>query len=77
MKVAIACDHAATEAKDALAAHLKKSGYDVKDCGTHGNASVDYPDFAEHFVRNIFSAYSGVHGAMTTFGRSGELALGW
>ena len=46
MKIAIACDHAATEAKDALAAHLKKSGYDVTDCGTHGTTSVDYPDLA-------------------------------
>lgn len=44
--VAVGADHGGVELKDAIATHLKDTGQRVIDCGTHGNDSVDYPDFA-------------------------------
>jgi ribose 5-phosphate isomerase B len=44
--IAIGCDHAGVEYKDATKIFLEKNGYTVKDFGTNGTASVDYPDFA-------------------------------
>lgn len=46
MRIAVAADHAAVHEKDALAQHLREAGFDVLDFGTHGEASVDYPDHA-------------------------------
>jgi RpiB/LacA/LacB family sugar-phosphate isomerase len=53
MKVSIGADHAGAEAKDALAAALKERGHEVVDRGTHGGASVDYPDFAAQVARDV------------------------
>lgn len=47
MRIAIAADHGGVDMKDAIAAHLRGAGHDITDCGTHGTASVDYPDFAK------------------------------
>ena len=44
-RIVVASDHAAYEAKAALAAHLRAAGHEVLDVGTDGLASVDYPDF--------------------------------
>jgi ribose 5-phosphate isomerase B len=46
MHIALGADHAGVELKDALKAHLESRGLTVSDMGTHGSASVDYPDFA-------------------------------
>ena len=46
LPVAIGADHAGFEYKDTLAAYLRGKGFLVKDFGTNGPASVDYPDFA-------------------------------
>lgn len=43
--VAIASDHAGFALKEALKAELEALGHSVLDLGTHGQASVDYPDF--------------------------------
>lgn len=45
MRIAIGSDHAGFKAKDELVKILKEL-YDVTDCGTSGEESVDYPDFA-------------------------------
>ncbi len=45
MHIAIACDHAAVSLKDDLRDWLAGDGYEVLDLGTHGTASVDYPDY--------------------------------
>jgi ribose 5-phosphate isomerase B len=45
--IAIACDHAGLDLKADLVAVLRERGFDVIDLGTHGTASVDYPDFAD------------------------------
>ena len=44
--IAIACDHGAYALKEAVKAHLAEKGYEVKDFGTNGTESCDYPDFA-------------------------------
>ena len=43
--VPIGCDHAGFELKQAVIAHLKNKGFDVKDFGTHSTESIDYPDY--------------------------------
>lgn len=45
MRIAIASDHAAVSLKRTLADWLAGAGHDVLDLGTHGDASVDYPDY--------------------------------
>ncbi|HZX73326.1 MAG TPA: ribose 5-phosphate isomerase B [Cyclobacteriaceae bacterium] len=45
-KIAIGADHAGFELKEKLILWLQKNGYETKDFGTYGVASVDYPDFA-------------------------------
>jgi ribose 5-phosphate isomerase B len=44
--IAIASDHAGFELKEALKGTLEELGFSPLDLGTHGPASVDYPDFA-------------------------------
>ena len=46
MKIAIGSDHAGFEAKEHLKRWLAEHGHEPIDLGTHGAASVDYPDFA-------------------------------
>jgi ribose 5-phosphate isomerase B len=46
-------DHAAVEAKAAIASHLRARGHEVVDLGTNGPASVDYPDFAAAGARAV------------------------
>lgn len=46
LPIAIGADHAGVDYKDAAVRMLQEKGYTVKDFGTHGHSSVDYPDFA-------------------------------
>lgn len=45
--IAIASDHAGPSLKEAFKAELEKRGFTVLDLGTHGDESVDYPDFGK------------------------------
>ena len=45
MRIAIASDHAATALKTVLVAFVTDAGHEAIDLGTHGTASVDYPDY--------------------------------
>lgn len=47
MRLAIGADHAGYDLKQALIPYLNDLGHEVADLGTHGTASVDYPDYAE------------------------------
>jgi ribose 5-phosphate isomerase B len=47
MKIAIGSDHAGFEVKEILRKRLEAEGIQVLDVGTHSNASVDYPEYAE------------------------------
>jgi ribose 5-phosphate isomerase B len=52
-RIAIAADHAGVDLKDTVGTWLVKLGYEPVDLGTHGNDSVDYPDFAAAAGRAI------------------------
>ena len=51
--IAIGCDHAAFEMKEALIEHLKTEGYTVQDFGTFSTESCDYPDFAKKVAESV------------------------
>ena len=53
MRIALSADHAGVELKDALVAWLGEAGHDLLDLGTHGSASVDYPDYGARLARAI------------------------
>src|SRR5437764_1487640 len=42
-RITIASDHAGYRLKEALVTHLKETGHDVDDLGTHSEEPVDYP----------------------------------
>lgn len=45
MNIAIGSDHAGFRYKQAIIGHLRASGHEVADFGTHSEMSVDYPLF--------------------------------
>ena len=45
MRIVIASDHAAVALKADLVQWLTDEGHDMLDLGTHGDGSVDYPDY--------------------------------
>ncbi|MCB8943772.1 MAG: ribose 5-phosphate isomerase B [Ardenticatenaceae bacterium] len=51
--VAIGADHGGYELKERLEKLLQGKGYEVIDCGTHSQESVDYPDFAYAVARLV------------------------
>ncbi len=51
--IAIACDHAGYELKDIIKDLLESKNYEVKDFGTNGLDSVDYPDFAHPMANAV------------------------
>ena len=51
--IAIGADHAGVSLKDSLRAALEAAGHPVRDFGTHGDGSVDYPDFAHQVARAV------------------------
>ena len=53
MKVAIGCDEAACDMKDAIKQHLLAQGHEVQDFGTHNNVAVLYPDIGFAVAESI------------------------
>ena len=53
MKIAVGCDHGGFDHKNAIAEHLKQSGFEVVDYGIYENKSVDYPDIASKLCNGI------------------------
>ena len=51
--IAIACDHAGFNLKQALVDHLIGQGYYLLDLGTNDTEPVDYPDFANALAEAI------------------------
>ncbi|SJZ32532.1 ribose 5-phosphate isomerase B [Sediminibacterium ginsengisoli] len=51
--IAIGCDHAGLEYKDALVKWLTGKGFQVKDFGTYSADSVDYPDFTHPTASSV------------------------
>jgi len=53
MRIAIGSDHAGFELKQHLGAVLAAQGHDVKDLGTDGPDSCDYPDYAASVAHEV------------------------
>jgi ribose 5-phosphate isomerase B len=53
MKIAVGADHAGYAAKEHLKLWLAERGHEAVDLGTHGSASVDYPDFAGRVAKAV------------------------
>jgi RpiB/LacA/LacB family sugar-phosphate isomerase len=53
MRIVIGADHAGFELKEILAVYLRQRGHEMVDIGTHSDAPVDYPDFAEALCQAI------------------------
>ena len=53
MKISIGNDHAGTDYKQAISAHLEAKGITVKNYGTNSNDSVDYPDFVHPVANDV------------------------
>ncbi len=51
--VALGSDHGGYRLKEALKVHLRDQGYEVNDCGTFGEKSVDYPDIAGEVAQKV------------------------
>jgi len=53
--IAIGCDHGGVELKDFLVGYLRDQGAEVRDCGTQGRDSVDYPDYGREVSQHVSS----------------------
>ena len=53
MTLSIGNDHAGTDYKKAIVAHLEAQGYTVNNYGTDSNDSVDYPDFVHPVANDV------------------------
>lgn len=53
MILSIGNDHAGTDYKKAIVAHLEAKGYTVNNYGTDSNDSVDYPDFVHPVANDV------------------------
>lgn len=69
MKIGLAADHAGYELKEAVAAHLRRRGYEVRDFGTDSDEPVDYPDVIRPAAQSVAA---GECDAGVIFGGSGN-----
>lgn len=53
LPVAIGCDHAGFDYKEAIKEMLQAEGWSIIDKGTHSADSVDYPDFAHPVATDV------------------------
>jgi ribose 5-phosphate isomerase B len=55
MKLALGADHGGYELKDVIKEHLIQKGYEIIDCGTDSNQSVDYPEYGFKVGKAVIS----------------------
>ena len=53
MKIALGCDEAAYDMKQAIRAELEKQGHEIVDFGTHDGAPVLYPDIGVALAEGV------------------------
>ncbi|MGH7848050.1 MAG: ribose 5-phosphate isomerase B [Candidatus Binatia bacterium] len=51
--IAVGSDHGGVELKNFLVQLLRSRGREVEDMGTHGNDSVDYPDYGSKVAMKV------------------------
>ncbi|NOU18177.1 MAG: ribose 5-phosphate isomerase B [Bacteroidales bacterium] len=52
-KIALGCDHAGYRTKESIKNYLEELGYSIWDFGTHGEESVDYPDYIHPLAKSV------------------------
>jgi ribose 5-phosphate isomerase B len=52
-RIAVGCDHAGFDYKEAIKSFLEKKEYAVTDFGTFSKSSVDYPDYVHPVAYSI------------------------
>ena len=62
--VFIGADSAGAELKQLLSAHMTEAGYDVTDCGTHGENPSHYPHYAHAVASEVAKDPDGVFGIL-------------
>jgi len=67
--IALGSDHAGYRLKEAIKAHLLKSGYSVTDYGTDSEEAVDYPDYCRPAASSVAQKKSDLG---IVFGGSGN-----
>ena len=73
--LAVGADHGGFAFKELLRKYLEQElGLVVKDCGTHGLESVDYPDFALAVARAVASGECGKGIVIDTMGIGSSIA---
>lgn len=58
MKIQVASDHAAFEAKEVVVNFLRSQDIEVNDLGTHSPDRVDYPDYAVKLCKEVLKENS-------------------
>tara|TARA_Y100000768_G_scaffold364621_1_gene325206 strand:- start:830 stop:1270 length:441 start_codon:yes stop_codon:yes gene_type:complete len=58
MKIVIAGDHAAFDAKSNVIKHLESKGVLVEDLGTNSHDSVDYPVYGQMVAKHLLAGHS-------------------
>lgn len=58
MRISIGSDHRGVNVKSKLIGALESTGHEVHDVGTHGDQSVDYPDFAALVCQEVANGAS-------------------
>ena len=53
MKIALGSDHAGFQLKNEIIKHLEGNWFEIKDFGTYGEDSCDYPDYAEIVAHEV------------------------
>ena len=53
MKIALGSDHAGFQLKNEIIKHLEVKGLELKDFGTFGEDSCDYPDYAQVVANEV------------------------
>jgi len=73
MIISIGNDHAGTQYKQAIVAHLEAKGYTVNNYGTNANDSVDYPDYVHPVANDV--AYKKVDFGILICGSANGVAM--
>lgn len=75
MKLALVSDHAGYELKEYLKPYLESKGYEIKDFGTHSEASCDYPDYAHPAALSVEKGECDLGIAMCGTGNGMQMTL--
>lgn len=73
-KLAIGCDHAGYDLKEAIKRHLTDQGFEIEDHGTNSVDSTDYPEYA-HAVANSVADNNNVRRGILICGSGNGISM--